>query len=102
MKRLLLLFWIAGLSSTLMHGIPAAQARGGCERSGIVTGTITFVDLVCDTLLFVPRLVISRLTGHGHGYPSQRGRHHYNDNSHSDREDYGKKGRRGRHGRGRR
>ena len=100
MKRLLLVFWIAVLSSTLMTKIPEAQARGGCEQTGIVTGTITFVDLVCDTLLCVPRFVLRSLIGHGHGYRSHPERHHYNDTSQSYREDYGKKGGRGRKKRG--
>lgn len=101
MKRLILFFLIVISASILIHPVPTAQARGGGERTGIVSGTITFVDLVCDTVLFVPRFVFKSLFWPGHDYRSRHDQHHYRHDSHSYREDYDKKGRRGRKGRGR-
>ena len=102
MKRLILFILIVVSASILIHPLPTVQARGGCEKTGIVTGAITFVDLVCDVILYVPRFVCGSLIGSSHGYRSRPDRHHYNHDSRSYREDYGKKGRRERHGRGRR
>ena len=104
MKQLLFLFLIVILASTFTYSVPVIHARGGCEGTGILSGTITFVDLVFDTIVFVPRLVFRSLAGHGdgHGYRSRRNRHHYSHDSFSYRDGYTEKGRSGRKGKGRR
>ena len=46
MKRLILVIVIVVSALFLIHPLPTVQARGRSERTGILTGTITFVDLV--------------------------------------------------------
>ena len=102
MKRLILFILIIVSASILIHPLPTVQARGGCERTGIVNGAITFVDLVCDVILYVPHFVFVSLIGPGNGYCSQRDRHHFSHDSSHYGKGYDKKDRRGRKGRGKR
>ena len=102
MKRLILFIVIVVSTSMLIYPLPTVQARAGCERTGIVTGTITCVDLVFDTILYVPRIVVTSLSGPVHGCRSRHDRQHYSYDSSHYGKDYAKKDRRGRKGRGRR
>ena len=98
MKKVILFFLIFVAVSIFMYPMSSVEGKSRCERTGIITGTITFVDLVCDTILFVPRLVFTSLTGSGHGYRSRHDRHdsfHYRDGT-------AKKKRGGRKGKGKR
>lgn len=95
MKRLLLFSSLVIFGSTFIFAIPIVQARGTCEQTGIVIGTITFVDLVCDTILYVPRFVFRTLTGPGQAYRSRHDRHYYTQDSFHFRDSNHKKKRRG-------
>ena len=99
MKKLMLFFLIVILVSIFIHPAATVQARSRCERTGIVSGTIIFVDLVFDTVLFVPRLVIRTLTWPVHGYRSYNDRNHYRDDSPRHGKGHNKRGKRDRRGR---
>ena len=102
MKKVILFFLIVVAVSILMYPISRVEGKERCERTGVITGTITFVDLVCDTILFVPRFVFTNLTGAGHGYRSRHDRHHYRHDSFHYRDDTAKKKRGGKKGKGKR
>lgn len=102
MKTVKLFLLIVISVSIFIHPVTRVEGKGRCERTGIVTGTITFVDLVCDTILFVPRFVFTGLIGPSHSYRSQRDRHHYHHDSFHYRDGKTKKKRGGKKGKGRR
>ena len=99
MKRLILFIVIVVSACILINPFPTVQASGGCERTGIITGAVTFVDLVFDTILYVPRFLFTTLSGPVHGHRSRHDRHHYSHDSYRYEKGYDKKSRRGRKGR---
>ena len=100
MKRLILFIVIVVSASIFMNPLPTVQASGVCKQTGILPGTTTFVALVSDTILFVPRFVFTSLNGPGHGYPSQRDRHHFSHDAYRYDKGYDKKKQKRKKGRG--
>ena len=80
MKRLILFILIVVSASIFINHLPTVQARGECKQTA---------------------LVFTSLNGPGHGYPSQRDRHHFSHDSYRYDKGYDKKSRRGKKGRGR-